>query len=173
MAELNQSSAKPGNRRSTRGAPPRVDLTAMVDLAFLLITFFMLTTSLAKPRSMPIVMPSDGPAGPVGESSTMSICLGKNNQALYYLGMPDKPLTTPKLTGYNSTGIRAAIIEMSKHIAETSHNTMMVVIKPSQHSVYDNLVNVLDEINITKVPSYAIAKITSKDVELLKQNGIY
>ena len=62
MAELNPTSKKTGANR-VKKMPVRVDLTAMVDLAFLLITFFMLTTSLAKPRIMPLVMPSDGPAG--------------------------------------------------------------------------------------------------------------
>ncbi|MDB5087764.1 MAG: hypothetical protein JWR09_1758, partial [Mucilaginibacter sp.] len=54
MAELAQSSGKSGGKRVKR-MPVRVDLTAMVDLAFLLITFFMLTTSFQKPRKMDVV----------------------------------------------------------------------------------------------------------------------
>lgn len=63
MAELNVSTGKTGRKNRTSKMPVRVDLTAMVDLAFLLITFFMLTTSLTKPREMPVVMPADGPPG--------------------------------------------------------------------------------------------------------------
>ena len=58
MAELNSTPEKSGRKGSSRRAIPRVDLTAMVDLAFLLITFFMLTTILTKPKWMPVVMPA-------------------------------------------------------------------------------------------------------------------
>jgi biopolymer transport protein ExbD len=172
MAELAQSSGKSGGKRAVKRMPVRVDLTAMVDLAFLLITFFMLTTSLQKPRKMEVFMPADGPPGPVSEKTTMTICLGTKNQAMYYLGMADKPLTTPKLTGYG-IGIRTAIVEMSKQVLASTGKSMMVLIKPAEHSVYENLVDALDEINITRVPSYAIAAISAKDIDMLKEKGIY
>jgi biopolymer transport protein ExbD len=172
MAELNQSTGKSGGRNSVKRMPVRVDLTAMVDLAFLLITFFMLTTSFQKPRAMDVVMPAAGPPGPVTETSTMSICLGAKNKAVYYLGMPEKPITTPKTIGYGKD-IRTAILDMSKQIYAKTGRSMMLIIKPGEHSVYENLVDVLDEANITKVPSYAIAKITPNDIDLLKEKGIY
>ena len=172
MAELNSSLPKSGSKRTMRRMPVRVDLTAMVDLAFLLITFFMLTTSLSKPREMPLVMPVPGPPGPVPETSTMTICLGKNNKALYYLGLAEKPLSTPTISGYGKE-IRLAIIEMSKRVSASTGRGMMVIVKPADHSLYANLVDALDELNITKVPSYAIANISLKDIDLLKQKGIY
>ena len=49
----------------------------------------------------------------------------------------------------------------------------MVILKPSAHSIYDNLVNSLDELNITSVASYAIADISPKDIEMLKQKNAY
>ena len=172
MAELNPSPGKSGGKRSTRQMPIRVDLTAMVDLAFLLITFFMLTTSLTKPRIMPVVMPVCARDVPVGESSTMTICLGKNNQALYFLGMADHPLTTPKLVQYGKE-MRSAILETGKQVLASTGKGLMVLIKPTDHSMYANLVDALDEINITAVPSYAIAKVLPVDIDLLKQKGIY
>ena len=171
MAELAQSSGKSGGKHVKR-IPVRVDLTAMVDLAFLLITFFMLTTSFQKPRKMEVVMPAAGPPGAVSDKTTMTICLGAKNQAVYYLGMAGKPLTTPKLTGYG-IGIRTAIVEMSKQVLASTGKSMMILIKPAEHSVYENLVDALDEINITKVPSYAIATISAKDIDMLKEKGIY
>jgi biopolymer transport protein ExbD len=171
MAELTQSSGKSGDKHVMR-MPARVDLTAMVDLAFLLITFFMLTTSLQKPRSMDVVMPANGTPGAVSDKTTMTICLGTKNQAMYYLGMATNPITAPKLTAYGK-GIRMAIIEMTKQVYASTGRTMMVLIKPAEHSVYENLVDALDEVNITKVPSYAIAPVSSTDIDLLKQKGIY
>jgi len=172
MAELNLSTGKPRGRHLQKKMPVRVDLTAMVDLAFLLITFFMLTTSLAKARIMPVVMPADGPPGFVAETSTMTICLGNNNKAMYYLGLADKPIIAPTVIGYGRD-IRMAIIETAKHVKAATGKDLMVIIKPDDHSKYANLVDVLDEVSITKVPSYAIAKIQPADINLLKAKGIF
>jgi len=172
MAEL-VASEKNSKRSSLQKLPPRIDLTAMVDLAFLLITFFILTTSLAKPRAMPLNMPPPGPSGAVGESTTMTVCLGNNNQALWYRGMADKPLTTPQLTGYGKNGLRKIIIETGHQIFKATGKQMMVVVKPSAHSKYADLVAALDEINITNIQYYAIADISAKDVEMLKLKNAY
>ena len=152
--------------------PVRVDLTAMVDLAFLLITFFMLTTVVNKPQMMPVVMPADGPPGPVPESRTMTICLGKNNEALFYLGIADHPLVAPTKIGFGKDMDRA-ILKMEERIKQTSKDGLIVVVKPSDHSIYDNLVSTLDELKITAVPTYALARISAKDIDLLKQRGMY
>ena len=172
MAELNLSPGKSGGKHLTKKMPVRVDLTAMVDLAFLLITFFMLTTSLKKPQAMPLAMPADGKPEPVSEKTTMTIDLGKNNQVLWYLGMAEKPLSVPKVAGYGKE-IRMAILETGKKVYAATGKSLMVIIKPAGHSVYENLVDAIDELNINKVASYAIANISPKDIELLKQKGIW
>jgi biopolymer transport protein ExbD len=172
MAELAQSSGKIGNKRVVKRMPLRVDLTAMVDLAFLLITFFMLTTSLQKSQKMVLNMPVDARPTPYAENSTMSICLGAKNKLIYYLGMPEKPLTTPKLISYGKD-LRVAILDLSRLVVAKTGKTLSLIIKPSDHSIYENLVDVLDEVNITKVPSYAIAKNTPSDINFLKAEGIY
>ena len=172
MAELS-ASQKSGGRSSLKKLSVRVDLTAMVDLAFLLITFFMLATSLAKPRAMPLVMPVKGPDGLVAASSTMTVCLGKDNKALWYLGMPDKPLTTPEIIDYSKTGLRRTLIETNKKVFRSTGKNMMVIVKPSSHSVYANMVAAIDELNITEVQSYAIADISAKDIDLLKQHNAF
>jgi len=172
MAELNSTPQKSGRRGSSRKAIPRVDLTAMVDLAFLLITFFMLTTVLSKPKWMPVVMPVPGPPGKVPETSTMSICLGKNNQAIWYIGMPEKPLTTPKQISYGND-LSKAIYDTEMAVYKKSGKGIFVIIKPDDHSRYDNLVETLDDMKIFKVPTYAIAKITVQDLGMLKQHNIY
>jgi biopolymer transport protein ExbD len=172
MAELNTSPERSGKKRAFRRIPARVDLTAMVDLAFLLITFFMLTTVLSKPKAMPLTMPVGDIAGPVPETRTMTICLGKNNQLLWYLGLPDKPLIGPTQIGYGKP-LSHAIADVQQQILKSSGLGMVVIIKPTDHSNYDNLVETLDDLNITRVPSYAIAKISPKDIDMLKQHSIF
>ncbi|HEY4325726.1 MAG TPA: biopolymer transporter ExbD [Mucilaginibacter sp.] len=172
MAELNSSPEKSGRKRFGKRTPLRVDLTAMVDLAFLLITFFMLTTSLIKPKAMPLVMPVAVHPEPVSENRTMTICLGKNNQLLWYLGMAEKPLIAPQFIS-NGNGLRTAIIETGKRVLAATGKSLIVLIKPAEHSVYANLVDVLDEVDITKVPTYAIVDISKTDIDLLKQKGMY
>jgi biopolymer transport protein ExbD len=173
MADL-VASEKNGKRSSLKKLPPRIDLTAMVDLAFLLITFFILTTSLIKPKAMDVAMPpKDVPPSGDAASRTMTICLGKNNQVLWYLGLPDKPLVQPTIVNYGKNGLRAAIINTERSVLKNTGKTLLVILKPSSHSIYDNLVNTLDELNITSVPSYGIVDISPKDIEMLKQKKAY
>jgi biopolymer transport protein ExbD len=172
MAEL-VASEKKGKRSSLPKLPPRIDLTAMVDLAFLLITFFILTTSLVKPKAMDVAMPVDGSPGGWAATRTMTICLGKNDQVLWYLGLPDKPIVQPTLVNYSRTGLRAALINQQRNVLKNTGKPLIVILKPSSHSIYDNLVTSLDELNITNVSSYAIANISSKDVDMLKQKNAY
>jgi len=102
----------------------------------------------------------------------MTIDLGKNNKTLWYLGMAEKPLSVPKVAGYGKE-IRMAILETGKQVYAATGKNLMVIIKPAEHAVYENLVDALDELNIAKVPSYAIATISQKDIEFLKQKGIW
>ena len=173
MAELT-ASTKTGRRRSRSKQAPRIDLTAMVDLAFLLITFFIMTTTLAKPKAMQLAMPlKDHNPEAVPESRTMTICLGNNNQVLWYMGMPEKPLTSPQLVNFEKTGLRATIIHTGKKVFQASGKPMIVILKPSAHSVYSNFVAALDELNITGVQSYAVANITSQDIDMLKKQKAF
>jgi biopolymer transport protein ExbD len=173
MAELN-TSEQAGGRFKRRPAPPRVDLTAMVDLAFLLITFFMLTTTLAKKRAQPVAMPDQfhNETG-IPESRTMTVCLGADNKAVYFMGMAESPLTKPTAVSYARDGLRKVLTEKSREIAAKTGKDLIVLLKPSDHSVYGNLINAIDELNITKIDRYAIEDIGPKEIDLLKQQHSY
>jgi biopolymer transport protein ExbD len=179
MAELDTSGGgkhKGGKVRSKK-ASTRVDLTAMVDLAFLLITFFMLTTTLAKKKEMDLTMPDNSIKTtqlPIAASRSMTILLGSHNKLEWYMGEPGK--SAPTVDNYGKDGLRKALIENSKNVLATHaapDNFMIVVIKPSDKSTYENLVSALDEMSITNVQSYAIVKITPMEIGDLTKNGIY
>ena len=122
MAELDTSSGggKKGGKVRSKKQSTRVDLTAMVDLAFLLITFFMLTTTLAKPQAMDLAMPDKDEDKPeskleIADNRTMTILLGQNNRIEWYMGLVDNP-KTPTVDNFGRNGIRKALIEKIKEV---------------------------------------------------------
>lgn len=172
MAELNAAPAKNNGQKLRKTKSMRVDLTAMVDLAFLLVTFFMLTTTLSKPKAMDLAMPDDGPQkGEVSDKRTLTVCLGKNNKVLLYTGLSQN--ATPQVVNYSKAGLRQALVNNQKAIHDATGKDMIVLVKPSAHSIYANLVDALDELNITKVNRYAIVDITPDDIDMLKKQAAY
>ena len=167
MAELNtgDGGGKKGGKVRSKKANSKVDLTAMVDLAFLLITFFMLTTTLSKPQSMPLGLPDkeddktkDKPIK-VDENRTMTVLLGANNKMIYYMGLLATPIAGPKEISYGKEGIRKELLKRKISVLEYTGKKdkgMIVIIKPSKKSNYRNLVDILDEMAIVDVPTYAI-----------------
>jgi biopolymer transport protein ExbD len=169
MAELNTGDSGGGKKGSkkvrSKKLNSKVDLTAMVDLAFLLITFFMLTTSLSKPQSMDLGLP-DKDQDPtknkdvkVDENRTMTILLGDNNKMKVYMGLLATPKVAPKDMTYGKEGIRKELLKRKEEVIKytgTKDKGIIVIIKPTKKSNYRNLVDILDEMAIVDVPTYAI-----------------
>jgi biopolymer transport protein ExbD len=179
MAELDTSGGgkKGGGKVRSKKASTRVDLTAMVDLAFLLITFFILTTTLQKPKAMDLTMPDKDDITknqlPVPATRTMTVLLGKNNKVEWYIGLPTNPITPPTVTGFGKNGIRQALFDKGKEILAASGKAMIVLIKPSDKSTYSDMVTIMDELNIVNNQQRAIVEITPMEVDLLKRDNIY
>lgn len=184
MAELNTGDGGGGKGGKVRSKKQnsKVDLTAMVDLAFLLITFFMLTTTLSKPQSMSLGLPNkeDKPDDPksqqkVDENRTVTILMGENNQVKIFRGFLATPKLAPKSVAYGKEGLREVLLEQKKAVLEytgSKDKGMIVIIKPSKKSKYKNLVDVLDEMAIVGVPTYAIVnEFTPEESKLLEGNG--
>lgn len=180
MAELNtgdDGGGKGGKVRSKK-QNSKVDLTAMVDLAFLLITFFMLTTTLSKPQSMSLGLPDkdDDPNKnkdiKVDERRTMTIMMGENNKLVYYMGLLENPIAGPKDIAYGKDGIRKELLSRKKSVIEYTGDKdkgIIVIIKPGKKSKYKNVVDILDEMAITGVGTYAIVNdFVPKETELLE-----
>lgn len=186
MAELNTGDGGGGKKGSkkvrSKKSNAKVDLTAMVDLAFLLITFFMLTTSLSKPQSMDLGMPDKNKDEKkeeeikVADDRTMTILVGGDNKLMAYTGQFDTPLIAPKEYAYGKNGIRKFILKEEERLRATygdpksnKNGGIIVIIKPSKKSKYKNIVDILDEMAITKVPTYAIVDIEPKELALLEK----
>lgn len=182
MAELNTGGGggkKGGGKVRSKKQNSKVDLTAMVDLAFLLITFFMLTTTLSKPQSMNLGLPDKAKDNEkeqdikVDEHRTMTILLGENGKLVSYMGMINAPLAAPKDFAYGKDGIRKELLSRKKSVLEYSaslnkpKNGIIVIIKPSKKATYRNLVDILDEMAIVDVPTYAIVNEFSPEEQKL------
>jgi len=172
MAELALPAGKSGARQLGK-LPVRVDLTAMVDLAFLLITFFILTTTLTKNKSLELTQPvPDKIYEPWPASRTLSIDIGKAGQAVCYLGTTEAPIIAPKTVAFGKD-MNRMLLETSKKVMTATGKSLIVIIKPSDHAVYRNLVSTLDELNLTQTSSYAIGPISKQDIDLLKEKKVY
>ncbi len=168
MAELNtggDEGKKGGGKVRSKKQNSKVDLTAMVDLAFLLITFFMLTTSLSKPQSMNLGLPDKEEENKpekdikIDERRTLTVVLGKDNKMKWFMGLPGTPTVAPKNDTYGKDGIRKALLKYNKEVPEIMGDPkkgLIVLIKPTKQSTYRNLVDMLDEMAIVDVPTYAI-----------------
>lgn len=183
MAELNQDSGggKKGGKVRSKKNGGKVDLTAMVDLAFLLITFFMLTTSLNTPQAMDIAMPDKNkdqneqkPEIDIADNRSVTLLLGSDDKIAWYYGQLASPITPPTVIDYSSDELRKLLMEKKAQVPQVSGGKdLIVVIRPSDRSLHRNLVDVLDEIKIVDVSRFMIAKISPDEVDVLEANGIY
>lgn len=178
MAELDTSGGgKKGGKVRSKKASTRVDLTAMVDLAFLLITFFMLTTTLSKPQAMDLAMPDKDEKSndqlKIADDRTMTILLGNNDRIEWYMGTVDVPSEVTADVRFGKNGIRKDILRKLKDVKAATGKDLFIVIKPSPKSNYKNLVDILDEIKITDVKMYGIVDITAPEIGLLQRDGLY
>ena len=186
MAEMqvaDKGGGKGGKKRAKKMST-RVDFTPMVDLAFLLITFFMLTTTLAKPQIMPVVMPEKDikidEMKETKEGQVLTLLLGANNKVYYYSGITDAKLDS---CDYSADGLRAAILKKKDDIAKTwpdeektdektgekrKVSRMTVIIKPTEQSVYKNVVDAFDEMKICNIASYVLLDISQQEEDFIK-----
>ncbi len=190
MAEIAQDGGgghKKGGKVRSKKMSTRIDFTPMVDLGFLLITFFMLTTTLAKPQILALVMPDKDidkeDVEPVKESKVLTLLLGANDKVYWYEGITDAKLDS---TDYSAEGVRQVILKKMDKVnqqfgmdeykkknkegveEDLKGSYINVIIKPTKESRYKNLVDALDEMAITKVRYYVILDVSPLEEEFIK-----
>ena len=171
--QVKEDSGKGGKVRSKKQVP-HVDLTPMVDLAFLLITFFMLVTTFNKPNVMDLGLPAKPkenqkpPDTEIDLSNSISLIIGKDNRIFYHQLAPVE-LTAAALqeTTFDRNGI-TKVIEQAKARAK-DQTKFTVIIKPTDDAVYKNFVDILDEMAITKNEIYGITDVKSWEEAIYKK----
>lgn len=180
----------------------RVDMTPMVDLGFLLITFFVFTATMSTPTTLDLNMPKDvtdpTKQTEVKQSGVLSIILGKGDQVYYYEGQLEVTEGKNNFKQTTFKGIRDIIINKKKDVIsrfdpakvdpascesektaakkredpnweKACHDIdFVVIIKPNEDATYKNTVDILDEMTICQVKRYAMVKVLSEEMELIR-----
>jgi biopolymer transport protein ExbD len=171
MAEMDTSGGGghkkgPGVKKSKK-LSTRVDLTPMVDLGFLLITFFIFTTTMSQPTAMKLFLPKDADKpedqNKAKESGVITILLGKDDNVFYYEGQLDNSASNFKSSTFKE--IRNVLLDKK---ARTPEKDLVVVLKPSEECTYRNVVDILDEMAINVLKRYALVDISTVESQLVK-----
>ena len=190
MAEIQQKDSGERKKGKQKKFSIRVDFTPMVDMNMLLITFFMLCTSMSKPQTMEISMPRKDLLNEQEQNKV------KEGRVYYYMGEPD--YENPDMvqeTDFSPNGLRAILLgrnqvvmqkirelkqkkanleisneEYLKEAAEIrkDKDSPVILIKATDFANYKNLIDVLDEMQICNIGRYAIMDITPGDLRLLQ-----
>ncbi len=151
-----------------------VDMTPMVDLGFLLITFFIFTATMSTPTTLDLFMPKDTEKdeelNKAKESGALTILLAKDNQVFYYEGQLAVDASNFQSSSFNpEKGIRKVIIDKKR---STPVDDLVIVIKPNEESTYKNAVDILDEMTINQIKRFALVDILAVENELIKRSQV-
>ena len=169
-----------------------LDMTPMVDLGFLLITFFIFTTTMSSPTTMELYMPKDtdkdDDQNKAKESGALTVMLSKDNHVYYYEGQLKEDASN--FISTNFAGIRKVIIDKKKAVIESHQHDagcekiwaknggdkkscldkdLVVVIKPGELATYKNTVDILDEMTITNIKRYAMVDLFDAEKILINK----
>jgi biopolymer transport protein ExbD len=152
----------------------KIDMTPMVDLGFLLITFFVITTELSKPTVMDIAMPKDSDNNPneIGDSYALTV-IPDGEKIIYYEGAFEKAIKENKVAETTIGELRKIILQKQLRLDDKTkykdgREGLMLLVKPTEKANYKAVVDVLDECTISKVKIFALLKISNKEKEWIK-----
>lgn len=201
MAEIMQSESgkRRGKKRRSVRAAGRVDMTPMVDLAALLLTFFMLTTVFTKFKVMEVSVPADGPPTE-WPGKSMTVLIDAPKEKIYYYFGKFEDVSRLKSVSLSSTGFRKLLFERNNQVNEqvkalqgefkngrlsedalkgridalyADHTKAFpVIIKTGDKARYETVVDVIDELNITNVKQYAITDMSKEETEMLHREEL-
>jgi biopolymer transport protein ExbD len=171
MAEIQTATTAKKNGKKLNKKSTRVDLTPMVDLGFLLLTFFVFTTAMTKPTAMNLVTPNDKDSTKptkICETCVLTVMLGEDDKIFYYEGMPGNNALVKK-TSFSNDGIRNVLLQKLKAVKESkgTADDMVLIIKPGEASAFKNFVDMADEVTINNIRHYFIDEMNDADRQLL------
>ncbi len=171
-----ERTAGSGNKPRSRKQSLRVDLTPMVDLAFLLISFFMLTVVITESRQMDLAMPDGGVTAPIGDCQVLQVLIDSADRIYTYEGLAMENLKETSLNPED--GIRQVLMEKATEVRAScppdisgKPRQMVCLIKLLSGSHYSSMVNILDEMEITGVKVYTLQEPSAEEVKAVIATG--
>jgi len=153
MAEIIQEEKHKGGKKRPKKGNPHMDMTPMVDLMCLLLTFFMLTTAFSKPKVMEIVLPEkikknekvDPPK--IADSRTLNIILGPDNRVFWYPGKADPTALVPlQETDFSDKGVREVLLDRNRALFKKIDQFKADVISGKLNIKQDSLNNAIKQL---------------------------
>ncbi len=134
----------------------RIDMTPLVDVAFLLLTFFMFTTSMSRPQTMEINLPPDDKVKvEIAESNLLTLRVNARGEMFWNTGIESPKRLDPK--------------ELRKFLKEKSQGNpkLTTLVKVDREGKYIMLVNLIDELNLAQIQRFSIAPLLDADKALI------
>jgi biopolymer transport protein ExbD len=147
--------AKGKKRKKARRVGIRIDMTPLVDIAFLLLTFFMLTTSMSRPQTMEINLPPEDVKVEIAESNLLTLRVNEKGQIFWSIG-----IESPKKIEF--TDLRAFLAERS-----ATNPKLVTLVKVAREGKYDMMVNMMDELNLANITRFSLAPLLDADKALI------
>jgi biopolymer transport protein ExbD len=146
-------------RKKSRRLGIRIDMTPLVDIAFLLLTFFMLTTTMSKPQTMEINLPPEDVPVEIAESNLLTIRVNEQQQIFWNMG-----IEPPAKIEYK---------DLRKFLADKNAGNpkLVTLIKIDRKARYDFMVNLMDELNLADVTRFSLAPLTDGDKKIIEKVG--
>ncbi len=158
VAAPKEKKGKGKKHKAKKRVPVRIDMTPMVDVVMLLITFFMLTTVFNTPQTMEINLPPDSDVKvEVAETSLLTIRVTADGSIYVNMG-----LERPQQIEFKE--LRPLLVDRSK-----SNAKLVCLIKVQREGTYDMMVNVMDELNLASITRFSIAPFKEIDQQLVNQ----
>jgi biopolymer transport protein ExbD len=199
MADVNTGGGGGGGKHQKKRAKKlstRIDMTPMVDLGFLLLTFFMLTTTFSQPKVIELTPPVKGDNTKIQDTLSLTLVLGKSDTVFYYNGSLKLSTDSNNImqTDYSDNGLRKIVLGRNhfvlnsiktiqeqhdaKKIADTTYSRLLdkaegnkfaifVIIKTDTSARYVNVIRALDEMNICNVGKYSLIDVSEDDMKMI------
>lgn len=153
-----RSHARAGKKhKKKRRMGIRIDMTPMVDVAFLLLTFFMLTTVFSKPQTMEINLPPEETTVEVAESNLLTLRIDSTGAIFWNIGVE-----LPKRIEFKD--LRPLLAERNKN-----NPKLITLLKVDRAGTYNMMVDIMDELNLADITRFSLAPMLDADRNLLKK----
>ncbi|MBL0315542.1 MAG: biopolymer transporter ExbD [Flavobacteriales bacterium] len=197
MADLIQAEKAAKGSRAIRRRP-MIDMTPMVDLAFLLLTFFVLAATLTKPKVIEIIYPdSSGEPSPINEDGAVTLLLGHSReQTFYYEGLFRGDSTQLLHTDFSPKQFRAYLFQRNGHTIDevnvlrndfqqgkisgetfrvqysgivSAKGAPVVIIKTCEDTPYERIISAMDELNLTEIRNRVIQRMSDEEMTSMEE----